>query len=277
MPELMVESGPYAGRAFSVEGAVVIGRGEHVAVRIDDVTISREHAAIRPGADGGWELVDLGSANGTLLNDGRLGAAAHLREGDRIQLGQITFRFGPAGAAALAAATPLPAEGPGARVFQDLLARQKLYCQMGALAGVRQERPARAQACLEAILQSHPGVDRAVLYGAPPGGGALEAIAARQRDGTQPDAATLAPIAQEALSQAGGLLLTSDVEREALSTRLALAMPGGAIAALPIRHAGELVGVLYLDSVADSDALRRSDREHLLGVAGIVGCLLAIP
>ena len=42
MPELMVESGPYAGRAFSVEGAVVIGRGEHVAVRIDDVTISRE-------------------------------------------------------------------------------------------------------------------------------------------------------------------------------------------------------------------------------------------
>ena len=67
------------------------------------------------------------------------------------------------------------------------------------------------------------------------------------------------------------------VEREALSTRLALATPGGAIAALPIRHAGELVGVLYLDSVADSDALRRSDREHLLGVAGIVGCLLAIP
>jgi len=277
MPELMVESGPYAGRAFSVEGAVVIGRGEHVAVRIDDVTISREHAAIRPGADGGWELVDLGSANGTLLNDGRLGAAAHLREGDRIQLGQVTFRFGPAGAAALAAATPLPAEGPGARVFQDLLARQKLYCQMGALAGARQERPARAQACLEAILQSHPGVDRAVLYRAPPGGGALEAIAARQRDGTQPDAATLVPIAQEALSQAGGLLLTSDVEREALSTRLALAMPGGAIAALPIRHAGELVGVLYLDSVADSDALRRSDREHLLGVAGIVGCLLSIP
>ena len=277
MPELMVESGPYAGRAFSVEGAVVIGRGEHVAVHIDDVTISREHAAIRPGADGGWELVDLGSANGTLLNDGRLGAAAHLREGDRIQLGQVTFRFGPAGAAALAAATPLPAEGPGARVFQDLLARQKLYCQMGALAGARQERPARAQACLEAILQSHPGVDRAVLYRAPAGGGALEAIAARQRDGTQPDAATLVPIAQEALSQAGGLLLTSDVEREALSTRLALAMPGGAIAALPIRHAGELVGVLYLDSVADSDALRRSDREHLLGVAGIVGCLLSIP
>lgn len=277
MPELMVESGPYAGRAFGVEGAVVIGRGEHVAVRIDDVTISREHAAIRPGADGGWELVDLGSANGTLLNDGRLGAAARLREGDRIQLGQVTLRFGPAGAAALAAATPLPAEGPGARVFQDLLARQRLYCQLGALAAARQARMTRAQACLEAILQSHPGVDRAVLYHAPPGGGALEAIAARQRDGSQPDVATLAPIAQEALSQAAGLLLTSDGEREALSARLALATPGGAIAALPIRHAGDPVGVLYLDSLADSDALRRSDREHLLGVAGILGCLLAIP
>lgn len=277
MPELVIESGPFAGRAFAVEGAVVIGRGEHVAVRIDDVTISREHAGIRPGAEGGWEIVDLGSANGTLLNDGRLGAAARLHEGDRIQLGQITFRFGPAGGAALAAATPLPAEGPGARVFQDLLSRQKLYCQFGALAAVRMDRVARAQACLDAILQTHPGVDRAVLYAVPAAGAPLEAIAISQRDGTVADAATLALIAQDALSQPTGLLLTSAGEREALAARLAHPVPGGAIAAMPIRHAGEATGVLYLDSLDDGDALRRSDREHLAGVAGIVGCLLAIP
>jgi GAF domain-containing protein len=162
-------------------------------------------------------------------------------------------------------------------VFQDLLARQKLYCQLGTLAGARQDRTARALACLEAILQSHPGVDRAVVYLAPAEGGPLVAIAARQRDGSQPDATALAPIAQDALAQASGLLLTSASEREALSARLALVPPNGAIAALPIRHAGELAGVLYLDSLDDSDALRRSDREHLLGVAGIVGCLLAIP
>lgn len=275
MPELMVESGPYAGRAFSVEGRVVIGRGEGLAVRIDDVTISREHAEIRPAADGGWELVDLGSANGTLLNDGRLGAPACLREGDRVQLGQVTFRFGPSGAAALAAATPLPAEGPGARVFQDLLSRQKLFCQLGALAGVRQDRGGRAQAMLEAILQGHPAVGRAALFASTDRGG-LEVVAARQHHGGAFDAATVEPIARDALAQAHGLLLTAESEREALAARLGVVPPRGAIAALPIRHAGVAAGVLYLDSEDDPDALRRSDREHLLGVAGIVGCLLAM-
>jgi hypothetical protein len=276
MPELMVESGPYAGRAFAVEGPVVIGRGEHVAVRIDDVTISREHAGIRPGADGEWEIVDLGSANGTLLNDGRLSASAHLREGDRVQLGQVTFRFGPSGGAALAAATPLPAEGPGARVFQDLLSRQKLFCQLGALAGSRLDVAARALEVLDAVLQAHPHVDRAVLYGVVAGDPGLAVQAARRRDRGSFDAMSLAGVAHEGLSHAAGLLFTTDAERDAVAARIAVAPPSGVVAVLPMRRNGETVGVLYLDSLDDTDALRRADREHLLGVAGIAACLLAL-
>ena len=57
-----------------------------------DRGVSRLHAALIPGPDGTWSLLDSGSANGTLLNGRRVatGAMVPLREGDRINLGAWT-------------------------------------------------------------------------------------------------------------------------------------------------------------------------------------------
>jgi DNA-binding response OmpR family regulator len=54
--------------------------------------VSREHACIQRE---GWRLIleDLGSTNGTFLNDERLLAPAQLRDGDRIEIGDVTFVF----------------------------------------------------------------------------------------------------------------------------------------------------------------------------------------
>ena len=57
-----------------------------------DPGISRLHAVLIPGPDGGWSVLDPGSANGTLLNGREIavGELIRLRDGDRINLGVWT-------------------------------------------------------------------------------------------------------------------------------------------------------------------------------------------
>jgi two-component system, NtrC family, response regulator AtoC len=72
--ELVVFSGDEV-RTFALpkEGAVTIGRGEGSAVRIDDPSVSRNHAILHVGPK--LAIQDLGSANGTMVRD-RAGAGS---------------------------------------------------------------------------------------------------------------------------------------------------------------------------------------------------------
>ena len=68
---------------------VRLGREPEMEVAIDAAAavVSRRHAEIRRGGDGQSVLHDLGSFNGTLLNDQRITQPTPLFDGDRIQLG----------------------------------------------------------------------------------------------------------------------------------------------------------------------------------------------
>jgi pSer/pThr/pTyr-binding forkhead associated (FHA) protein len=71
---------------------VRLGRAVECEVIITSKSISREHARIR--ADGRrWLLEDLGSTNGTFLNNERIIAAMQLRDGDRLSVGDVEFVF----------------------------------------------------------------------------------------------------------------------------------------------------------------------------------------
>jgi len=71
-----------------------IGRGEGNDIRLAATTVSREHAVL-VHVEGRWCIEDVGSANGTFVNDVRvaLGAAHPLRHGDRVRLGEETLVF----------------------------------------------------------------------------------------------------------------------------------------------------------------------------------------
>jgi pSer/pThr/pTyr-binding forkhead associated (FHA) protein len=67
-----------------------------------DPGISRLHAVLTAQPGGGWAVVDMGSENGTLVNNSEIPAEVpvQLREGDRINLGAwtaITIGTAPAG------------------------------------------------------------------------------------------------------------------------------------------------------------------------------------
>lgn len=57
-----------------------------IAIDADSAVVSRRHAEIRR-SNGQFVIVDLGSFNGTLINDQRITAPTPLYDGDRIQLG----------------------------------------------------------------------------------------------------------------------------------------------------------------------------------------------
>src|SRR4051812_16013210 len=63
---LVVRKGPNAGSRFVLEAPVTaLGRHPESDIFLDDITVSRRHAVVRRGDDGGYEVSDVGSLNGT--------------------------------------------------------------------------------------------------------------------------------------------------------------------------------------------------------------------
>jgi diguanylate cyclase (GGDEF)-like protein len=72
-------------------GSVEIGREADCALVLGDASISRHHARVT-GVGATFEIEDLGSRNGTFLNDQRVSRQA-LRSGDRVELGSVPLRY----------------------------------------------------------------------------------------------------------------------------------------------------------------------------------------
>jgi len=71
---------------------VRIGRGSNNEIVLRDFSVSRSHATIRLNADGTWTIEDLGSTNGTFVND-RAVTEAPLRLDARLRIGDTVFRY----------------------------------------------------------------------------------------------------------------------------------------------------------------------------------------
>jgi hypothetical protein len=93
-PIFRVIGGPAAGAEFRIDQhECLIGRGSGVAISLDDQDISRRHARLLVGPDGGVVIADLGSTNGTWVNDAPLHGRHSLRHGDQVRVGGMTLRF----------------------------------------------------------------------------------------------------------------------------------------------------------------------------------------
>ena len=69
---------------------VVIGRGDDCDLRVPLAAVSRRHCELNVAKD--FVLAkDLGSANGTFLNDQKLNEPAKLKAGDRLAVGPVVF------------------------------------------------------------------------------------------------------------------------------------------------------------------------------------------
>jgi len=93
-PRLVVERAPGhdAGMIYDLDGELVLGRGDRAEIRLEDPFASARHARIY---EQGNILVveDLGSTNGTYLNEELLETPRPLHPGDRLRIGDSEFAF----------------------------------------------------------------------------------------------------------------------------------------------------------------------------------------
>jgi phosphoserine phosphatase RsbU/P len=93
MADLTVVAGSGIGRKFQLDRVLCIGRGMDMDIRLDDLTASKQHARITRNTQGGHILEDLGSSNGTFVNEVQMGTTHILSDGDQIRIGSHVLMF----------------------------------------------------------------------------------------------------------------------------------------------------------------------------------------
>ena len=90
---LIANNGPLNGQQWVIDGTLVIGRDADCDIVIPDRQVSRQHSRITKGING-VILEDLGSKNGTFLNNQALSGPVKLVEADEIAIALTqTFLF----------------------------------------------------------------------------------------------------------------------------------------------------------------------------------------
>lgn len=142
MASLTVTTGPHAGDYYPLgRRTLVIGRDEGCPAQIVDDQVSRKHAQVR-WTDGRYVVLDMKSANGTLVNGRPLTGELELADGDEITVGNSRLMFSER-------ERPCPLENPwpASPVNADALISGIDLCRSARVWDRRQAASSRAFRC----------------------------------------------------------------------------------------------------------------------------------
>src|SRR5919107_2902679 len=92
---LMITQGSQAGQSAELaDGVILIGRGADAQLSLDDDYVSTRHARVVSGENGIY-LEDLGSTNGSYVNNQRITAPTTVSLSDTIRIGRTVMRLEP--------------------------------------------------------------------------------------------------------------------------------------------------------------------------------------
>lgn len=90
---LVVIHGLDLGRKFDlIKSPVIVGRSSKADIQIDQESVSRNHARI-VNREGKVTIEDLGSTNGSYVNDEQISGEFAVRNGDLVKIGRTIFKF----------------------------------------------------------------------------------------------------------------------------------------------------------------------------------------
>jgi diguanylate cyclase (GGDEF)-like protein len=90
---LLHPPGPDIGRRMAlVKPSYVVGRENDVDLVIPRSSVSRNHSRLTIDDDHGWWVQDLGSTNGTFVNEERI-VSRLLSDGDQVRFGDVIYKF----------------------------------------------------------------------------------------------------------------------------------------------------------------------------------------
>ena len=92
---LAITEGSQAGQSAALaDGVILIGRGADAQLSLDDDYVSTRHARVVSGENGIY-VEDLGSTNGSYVNNQRITAPTTVTLSDTIRIGRTTMRLEP--------------------------------------------------------------------------------------------------------------------------------------------------------------------------------------
>ena len=146
------------GRCHPVGARCVLGRlPEGPGLVIGDASISRHHAhLIHEATSNTWTLRDLGSKNGTTVNNARISEATAIGSGDRLGLGRSSFFF-------VARPTALRRDRPTTRMTVAGVARPQAASLASSSAHVEPPIARPASPTLEMSFAEYSGSGGAIL------------------------------------------------------------------------------------------------------------------
>ena len=113
--QLRAEQGPLSGQTLAISRTpFTLGRSADNDLVVPEPLASRHHARLEMRA-GRWYVIDLDSANGTLLNRQRVSGEQALNAGDLIAIGETVFAFVASEPARPAVVPPVARARPAAQ------------------------------------------------------------------------------------------------------------------------------------------------------------------
>ncbi len=295
MPRIHVTSGPRVGSTFPFDGPVTVGRATDAEVRLEDTTVSRRHAQLRQSGSG-WLLIDLDTQNGTFVNGTRIARPTTLREGDVVQFGGVSTKFhesaqpAPAPKPAVefddaskersvvvtidASGASVPLSAVEASRAKTLTSRLEFLSDLAGDLGGTFDEATMLTRILDRLFVLMPQADRGFVLLLDQSG-SLEPRAVRGRSGSD-GLKVSRSLARTAIEKRQGIL-TLDLmgdERYAGAQSL-VGVTVHAVICVPIATAGEVFGVLQVDSSRAGQPFDESDMALLLGIARQLALSLA--
>lgn len=139
LARIRVVKGPDQGTIFVLQVArITLGRGEESSVMLSDLKASRLHAELSL-VSSGWQVRDLGSSNGLLVNGNQLRSSV-LKSGDLLTLGETVVEF-------------LGSEAPTQLLAAPVQNTQIIERQMAS----RRDAHQRARSLMDPFALANPG------------------------------------------------------------------------------------------------------------------------
>lgn len=108
MITFLIQSGKHSGKILNLTGdQILVGRDDACQIRLSTPDVSRKHCLMKQDGKS-WFIRDLGSQNGTFVNEAEVKEEVPLQPGDNIRIGPMILQYSPAEIPATAASAVKP-------------------------------------------------------------------------------------------------------------------------------------------------------------------------
>jgi transcriptional regulator with GAF, ATPase, and Fis domain len=241
---------------------LTVGREPDNALVLEDRCVSKHHARLR-WCGAGWRLEDLGSKNGTLV-DGVDASEALLRGGEWISFGGILGRF------------ETVSEAEVSSLESDRLARLHTSAEMRRRLGADLEPFDFLLRFLESAMEV-TRAERGFVLLTGPEGFRVEVAAGFALDDLHRDRFAGSVGAVQRVLETKGPVVVSDAMADPLLSRRpsVVGMGLGALACVPIRQDGEILGLIYVDGRQRAAGFAELDLQILESLADHAAIVVA--